>query len=145
MLGLELGADDYVTKPFDIDILVARIKAVLRRTQVPAASDVHEAQALVVGDVVIDPARHTVSVGGKLLELSPREFDLLQALAMQAGRVLSVDALLARVWGAEYQGEPQVVYVHIRWLREKIEQDPRHPQRIVTVRGVGYKLEPRPG
>jgi len=144
VLGLELGADDYVTKPFDIDVLVARIKAVLRRMQVPAASDVDRTQALVAGDIVIDPARHTATVAGRQLDLSPREFDLLHALAMQEGRVLSVDALLARVWGAEYQGEPQVVYVHIRWLREKIEQDPRHPQRIVTVRGVGYKLEPQP-
>jgi DNA-binding response OmpR family regulator len=144
VLGLELGADDYVTKPFDIDVLVARIKAVLRRSQAPATADAHEPQPLAVGDMSIDPARHTVSIGGSPLDLSPREFDLLHALAIEAGRVLSVNTLLARVWGAEYQGEPQVVYVHIRWLREKIEPDPRRPRRIVTVRGVGYKLEPQP-
>jgi len=74
------------------------------------------------------------------VELTPREFDLLYALALEAGRVVSVDDLLARVWGAEYAGEPQAVYVHIRWLREKLEDDPQHPRRIVTVRGVGYKL-----
>lgn len=141
VLGLELGADDYVTKPFDVDVLVARIKAVLRRSQAGSASDLGEPQLVVVGDLAIDPARHTVSVGSRSLDLSPREFDLLHALAMEAGRVLSVDDLLARVWGAEYQGEPQVVYVHIRWLREKLEQDPKHPRRILTMRGVGYKLE----
>lgn len=144
VLGLELGADDYVTKPFDVDVLLARIRAVLRRAQAQAESKTLEPQPLVVGDIAIDPSRHTASVGGSLVELAPREFDLLHALAMDAGRVLSVDALLARVWGAEYQGEPQVVYVHIRWLREKLEQDPRRPRRILTVRGVGYKLEPQP-
>ena len=139
VLGLELGADDYVTKPFDFDVLLARIKAVLRRAGVgaPAAP---EPTPLVVGDLVIDQAAHTVTVGGRPVELAPREFDLLAALAQEAGRVLSVDELLARVWGAEYMGESQVVYVHIRWLREKLEADPKHPQRIVTVRGVGYKL-----
>jgi DNA-binding response OmpR family regulator len=141
VLGLELGADDYVTKPFDVDVLVARIKAVLRRSRATPASDLGEPQLAVVGDLAIDPARHTASVGGRSLGLSPREFDLLYALAMEAGRVLSVDELLARVWGAEYEGEPQVVYVHIRWLREKLEHDPKHPRRILTVRGVGYKLE----
>jgi DNA-binding response OmpR family regulator len=85
-----------------------------------------------------------VTLGGRTLELAPREFALLHALALQAGQVVSVDELLAQVWGAEYVGEPQVVYVHIRWLREKIETDPKHPRRIVTVRGVGYKLEAQP-
>jgi DNA-binding response OmpR family regulator len=137
VLGLELGADDYVTKPFDIDVLLARIKAVLRRA-VPAPA--RGLTPLAVGDLVIDPAAHTMTVGGQAVALTPREFDLLYALALEAGRVISVDDLLARVWGAEYAGEPQAVYVHVRWLREKLEDDPGHPRRIVTVRGVGYKL-----
>jgi len=83
---------------------------------------------------------HTVTVGGRAVELAPREFEVLHALALEAGHVVSVDDLLARVWGAEYAGEPQVVYVHIRWLREKLEDDPQHPRRILTIRGVGYKL-----
>jgi len=145
VLGLELGADDYVTKPFDINVLLARIKAVLRRTA-PAPAPAREPVPLVVGDLEIDPAAHTVTVGGRAVDLPPREFDVLHTLALEAGHVVSVDDLLARVWGAEYTGEPQVVYVHIRWLREKLEGDPRHPRRIVTVRGVGYKLvAPRGG
>ncbi len=139
VLGLELGADDYITKPFDFDVLLAHIKAVLRRAG-SVATKPPEFGPLVVGDMVIDPAAHTVTVAGRPVELAPREFDLLAVLAREAGRVLSVDELLSRVWGAEYVGEPQVVYVHIRWLREKLETDPQHPQRIVTVRGVGYKL-----
>jgi DNA-binding response OmpR family regulator len=139
VLGLELGADDYVTKPFDFDVLLARIKAVLRRTGSSAPSTL-DIEPIVVGDLIIDLAAHTVTVAGRPVDLAPREFDLLAALAQEAGRVLSVDDLLARVWGAEYVGEPQVVYVHIRWLREKLEIDPKHPQRIVTVRGVGYKM-----
>jgi len=143
VLGLELGADDYITKPFKNDVLLARIKAVLRRPQHVASSSTQELSALKVGDLVIDPAAHTVTVAGKSIDLSPREFDLLHTLALEAGRVVPLDALLARVWGTEYAGEPQVVYVHIRWLREKIEPDPQQPRRIVTVRGVGYKLEPQ--
>lgn len=139
-LGLELGADDYVTKPFDRDVLLARIKAVLRRTQRPPTAPA-EPQPLAVGDLTIDPAMHQVTVGGRAVELTRREFDLLYTLALQPGQVLSAEDLLARVWGAEYEGEPQVVYVHIRWLREKLEEDPRRPQRILTVRGVGYKLQ----
>ena len=141
VLGLELGADDYVTKPFDIDVLLARIKAVLRRAT-PASLPGPVAAPLAVGDLTVDPAAHAVTVGGRTVELTPREFDLLHALAAEAGRVVSVDDLLGRVWGAEYVGEPQVVYVHVRWLREKLEDDPGHPRRIVTVRGRGYKLIP---
>jgi DNA-binding response OmpR family regulator len=141
VLGLELGADDYVTKPFDIDVLLARIKAVLRRAA-PTAAQAPAPTPLAVGDLTIDPAAHTVTAGGRTVELSPREFDLLHALAMEAGRVVSVDDLLSRVWGAEYVGEPQVVYVHVRWLREKLEEDPGRPRRIITVRGRGYKLVP---
>ncbi len=141
VLGLELGADDYITKPFNLDVVLAHIKAVLRRSQQRMASDV-EPSSLVVGDLMIDPGAHSVTIGGQPLELTPREFDLLYTLAMEAGNVVSVDELLGRVWGAEFVGEPQVVYVHIRWLREKIETEPNHPERIITVRGVGYKLQP---
>lgn len=140
-LGLELGADDYITKPFDLNVLLAHVKAVLRRARRPAPSYLARLEPLVVGDLVVDPAAHTVTVRGRPLDLSRREFDVLHALALEAGRVVSVDDLLARVWGAEYEGESQVVYVHVSWLREKIEEDPHHPRRIITVRGVGYKLE----
>jgi DNA-binding response OmpR family regulator len=142
VLGLELGADDYITKPFDVDVLLARIKVVLRRSEKPAA-DLTEPTTLTIGDLTIDPASHIVTIGDHSLDLPPREFDLLHILALEAGHVVSVDDLLARVWGAEYEGESQVVYVHIRWLREKLEEDPHNPQRIITVRGVGYKLEPQ--
>ena len=90
----------------------------------------------------MNPAAHTVAIAGRPVALTAREFSLLHALALEAGKVLSIDDLLARVWGAEFSGEPQAVYVHVRWLREKIEDDPNHPRRIVNVRGVGYKLMP---
>jgi DNA-binding response OmpR family regulator len=143
-LGLELGADDYITKPFDLDVLLAHIKAVLRRS-LRAAESVESQAPLIIGDLTIDRQAHTVAVGGKSLDLPPREFELLYALALEAGHIVSTEDLLSRVWGAEYDGEPQVVYVHIRWLREKLEDDPQHPRRISTVRGVGYKLEPQEG
>lgn len=139
ILGLELGADDYITKPFDVDVLLAHVKAALRRLELTQPKIDHTA-SLTVGDLSIDPGAHTVSIAGKPIDLRPREFELLHALALQPGMVLSVDDLLASVWGAEYIGEPQVVYVHIRWLRKKIEDDPDNPKRILTVHGVGYKL-----
>jgi len=144
-LGLELGADDYITKPFDESVLLARIKAVLRRAKrsLATAAPPEEISILIIGDLTIDPAAHTVHLSHQPVTLSPREFALLHALALEAGRVLSVDDLLARVWGAEYEGQPQVVYVHIRWLREKLEENPNQPVRIITVRGVGYKLQSR--
>jgi DNA-binding response OmpR family regulator len=138
VVGLELGADDYITKPFDVDVLLAHIKAVLRRSG--ESEKAASSAPLQVGDLTLDPGAHTVTIGVRNIELSPREFDLLHVLAQDPNCVLSVDDLLARVWGAEFAGQPQVVYVHIRWLREKIETDPEHPQRILTVRGVGYKL-----
>jgi len=101
---------------------------------------VEEASLLVIGDLTINPAAHTVHLNNQSVTLSPREFALLHTLGLEAGRVLSVDDILARVWGAEYEGQPQVVYVHIRWLREKLEENPNQPERIITVRGVGYKL-----
>jgi DNA-binding response OmpR family regulator len=139
ILGLELGAEDYVTKPFDADVLLARIRVVLRRNQQQAGMS-EIPTPLAVGDLVIDPGAHTVMRGEEPIDLSAREFALLHALTLEAGRVVSVDQLLAQVWGAEFIGEPQVVYVHIRWLRQKLEENPSRPQRIVTVRGVGYKL-----
>jgi DNA-binding response OmpR family regulator len=141
VLGLELGADDYITKPFDLDVLLARIRVILRRTM--AREQPHQPEVLTVGDLRIDPPAHTVTVEGRLVDLSPREFDMLYVLALEAGRMVAADDLLTRVWGAEYAGEPQVVYVHIRRLREKLEADPNAPERIVTIRGVGYKLEPK--
>ena len=142
VLGLESGADDFVTKPFDLDILLARIKAVLRRTD-RVDNAAAESVPLTVGDLRIDPKAHAITLKGIPLDLTPRQFDLLYTLALEPGRVVSVEKLLARVWGAEFDGEPEAVYVHIRWLREKLEEDPQNPRRIVTIRGVGYKLEPR--
>ncbi len=141
-LGLEMGADDYVTKPFDIDVLLAHIKAVFRRAG-DGTGKPESGKPIELGDLTIDPGSRTASLSGQSLKLSRREFDLLHALALEPNRVMSVDELLDRVWGAEFVGQPQVVYVHIRWLREKIEADPEHPQRIVSVRGVGYKLLPQ--
>jgi DNA-binding response OmpR family regulator len=139
VLGLELGADDYITKPFDVDVLIAHIKAVLRRSHAGAESP-PPPSPLAVGDLVLDPAGHTVRLAGKEVALSPKEFSLLHTLALEPNRVHSVDELLRKTWGAEFIGQPQVVYVHIRWLREKLEANPNHPRRILTARGVGYKL-----
>lgn len=130
-----------VTKPFDQDVLLAHVKAILRRAQ-RSVAEPQEQQPLVVGDLAIDAGTHRVAIRGRPVELTRREFDLLYALAVKPGHIFSTEDLLARVWGAEYLGEPQVVYVHVRWLRQKLEDDPNRPQRIITVRGVGYKLEP---
>jgi DNA-binding response OmpR family regulator len=140
VLGLELGADDFISKPFDLNVLLARVKAVLRRAGAEPAAGT--GLPLVVGDMVIDPAAHSVSVAGRPVHLSPRQFALLHILARQPRHVIPADELLSCVWGAEYAGEPQVLYVHVRWLREKLEEDPAHPRRIITLRGAGYKLEP---
>ncbi len=142
VLGLELGADDYVTKPFDLDVLLAHIKAVLRRSQADTTPSPTGGMPVNTGELQIDPAAHQANLHGRGLALSPREFDLLYALARNAGSLVTTEDLITQVWGAEFTGQPQVVYVHIRWLREKIEADPAAPQRIVTVRNLGYKYIP---
>ena len=139
ILGLELGAEDYITKPFEMSVLLAHIKAVLRRVDSNQPGST-KGDKVIVGDLILDPLAHTASLAGVPLELTRREFDLLHTLMLHPGEVLSTQDLLANVWGAEYIGEPQVVYVHIRWLREKLEKVPEEPQRIITIRGVGYKL-----
>jgi DNA-binding response OmpR family regulator len=142
VLGLELGADDYITKPYDLDVLLARVRTVLRRARqkTPARAQVGP---LVVGDLTIDVGAYSVAVIGQPLVLTPREFRILYTLALHAEQVVPTENLIARVWGAEYEGEPQILYVHIHALREKLERDPARPERIVTVRGIGYKLIPQ--
>jgi len=142
VLGLELGADDYITKPFDVDVVLAHVKAVLRRMERKAQAE-RPSHRLAVGDLEMDDEMHTVFRSGQNLDLSPREFDLLFLLASHPEKVFSTEELLAQVWGAEFVGQPQVVYVHIRWLRQKLESNPDQPKRILTVRGVGYKLVPQ--
>jgi DNA-binding response OmpR family regulator len=138
VVGLELGAEDYVTKPFGMRELLARIRTVLRRTVRPSSSQ--ENEHLVLSDISLDINAHEVHVRGHKVDLAPKEFELLRLLMSNAGSVLTTEYLLDAVWGEEFAGASQVLYVHIGWLREAIEQDPRHPCRIVTVRGIGYKL-----
>ena len=134
--GLTRGADDYVTKPFRVRELCARIAAVLRRSRHWDEAE----EALEVGDLRIRPAAREVSVGGELVELTPTEFELLEYLARNADSVLSRERILGRIWGEDQYLDERTLDVHIRWLREKIEEDPSDPKRLVTVRGVGYKL-----
>lgn len=136
VVGLELGADDYVTKPFNMRELMARVKGVLRRTTSQELTE----QPIQAGNLTIDPNRFEVRVGTRPVTLSPKEFELLRFLASHPGQVFSRQVLLDRVWGAEAYVEERTVDVHIRWLREKVEDDPSHPQRLLTVRGVGYKF-----
>ncbi len=141
IVGLELGADDYLTKPFSSRELVARIKAVLRRAPIIDVMDV-DAPAEAAG-VRVDRVRHEVRVDGELLQLPPKEFDLLAELVENAGRVMTRDHLIATIWGADYVGDTKTLDVHIRRLRTRVEQDPADPVRIQTVRGVGYRFADR--
>ena len=146
VVGLEVGADDYVTKPFSMRELLARVKALLRRVRLDREELVAEGEGasperLSFGDLTMDLARCEVLRWGEPLHLKPKEYDLLVFLARNRGIVLSRDLVLERVWGWDYGGGSRTVDVHVRWLREKIESDPAHPTRIVTVRGVGYRFE----
>jgi two-component system, OmpR family, response regulator len=141
IVGLEIGADDYVTKPFSVRELMARVKAMLRRSQMQPEETPPAGIILQTGDIRIDTARHQIEKERKKLDLTPKEFDLLVFLAKNKGFVFSRDQLLEKVWGYDFAGDTRTVDVHIRWLREKIETDPNEPEILVTVRGVGYKLE----
>ena len=138
VVGLELGADDYVTKPYSSRELLARIKAVLRRGQ---GEDELLPATLQSGPVRMDVERHTVSVNGESISLPLKEFELLELLLRNAGRVLTRGQLIDRVWGNDYVGDTKTLDVHIKRLRAKIEDDPGNPSVIVTVRGLGYKYE----
>ncbi|MBG0827620.1 response regulator transcription factor [Planomonospora sp. ID67723] len=139
VVGLELGADDYVTKPFSSRELVARIRAVLRRQ-----GDVEELESAVLaaGPVRMDVDRHTVAVRGEAVQLPLKEFELLEVLLRNAGRVLTRGQLIDRVWGADYVGDTKTLDVHVKRLRAKVEADPSSPRCILTVRGLGYKFDP---
>jgi len=139
VVGLELGADDYVTKPFSSRELVARIRAVLRRR---GEDEIVLPAALEAGPVRMDVERHVVTVRGDSVQLPLKEFELLEVLLRNAGRVLTRMQLIDRVWGADYVGDTKTLDVHVKRLRAKIEEDPGSPRYIVTVRGLGYKFEP---
>jgi two-component system response regulator RegX3 len=138
VVGLELGADDYVTKPFSHRELVARIRAVLRRQGVTTSED---GVALEAGPVRMDVDRHLVTVSGEAVQLPLKEFDLLELLLRNVGRVLTRAQLIDRVWGSDYVGDTKTLDVHVKRLRAKIEPDPAMPKHLMTVRGLGYKLE----
>ncbi len=140
VLGLELGADDYITKPFSIRELIARVKAIFRRI----ASAVPEtAESISHGDILIDLARHEVYKNGQLLEMPLKEFEMLKMFLLNKGKVLSREILLDKIWGFDYYGETRTVDVHIRYLRQKIEKDDNNPVYIETIRGIGYRFNDR--
>ncbi|MEV0892088.1 response regulator transcription factor [Promicromonospora sp. MEB111] len=140
VVGLELGADDYVTKPYSYRELLARVRAVLRRRQPTDSTEQDEDGVLEVGPVRMDVERHTVAVSGESVALPLKEFDLLELLMRNAGRVLTRGQLIDRVWGADYVGDTKTLDVHVKRIRSKIEPDPGTPKYLLTVRGLGYKL-----
>ncbi len=138
ILGLEVGADDYLAKPFSFRELLARIRSILRRVEMDRQTS--QFQPVNVGNLTLDPIARRVFRGGQELQLSAREFDLLSILMRNAGRALSREELLAQVWGEDWIGDPRTLDVHVRWLRLKIEEDPAEPEYIQTVRGHGYRF-----
>ncbi|MDQ3147813.1 MAG: response regulator transcription factor [Actinomycetota bacterium] len=141
VVGLEVGADDYVAKPFRIRELVARMRAALRRVPRTGADIGLIDDVLEVGDVRLDPDRHEVVIRGEQVALPLKEFELLELLLVNAGRVLPRETLISRVWGMDYVGDTKTLDVHVKRLRGKVEDDPATPRRIVTIRGLGYKFE----
>jgi two-component system response regulator RegX3 len=142
VVGLEVGADDYVTKPYRLRELVARMRAVLRRRAADSTAGAElSGEALEVGDVALDPERHEVLIRGDHVQLPLKEFELLEILLANAGRVLPRETLIDRVWGTDYVGDTKTLDVHVKRLRAKVEPDPSTPTRIVTIRGLGYKYE----
>jgi two-component system, OmpR family, response regulator RegX3 len=139
VVGLEVGADDYVTKPYRIRELVARMRAVMRRSA--EREEDLPFDAMQVGDVALDPERHEVRIRGELTRLPLKEFELLHVLLANAGRVMTREQLIDRVWGSDYVGDTKTLDVHVKRLRSKVETDPAHPERIVTIRGLGYKYD----
>lgn len=141
ILGLEIGADDYITKPFSMRELLARIKSVLKRTVAAPGGNYNDQSRMInSGELTIDLLGHEVTLDGKPVSLSSKEFELLRVLATHPGQVLTREQLLSLVWGDDFYGDDRTVDVHIRWLREKIEADPGDPTYILTVRGAGYKF-----
>ena len=141
VVGLQVGADDYVTKPFSLNELLARVAALLRRAEMQAARPPDALEVEEFGGFRIDRAARTVHIGGRELRLAPKEFDLLSLLLLNSGRVLSRQAIIQSVWGSKFFGDSKTVDVHVRWLREKFESFDRLPFRITTVFGVGYRLD----
>lgn len=141
VVGLEVGADDYVTKPYSMRELVARIRAVLRRHHGEDEPTPVKDEAIKRGDIRLDPVRHELLVRGQLVKLPLKEFELLEFLMSNAGRVLTRDTIIDRIWGAYYSGDTKTLDVHVKRLRSKIEIDPSNPELITTVRGLGYRFE----
>jgi two-component system response regulator RegX3 len=139
VVGLEVGADDYVTKPYRMRELVSRIRALLRRAQLSEPTTI-SSSGIVLGDLVIDPERHQVRLRGSLVSLPLKEFMLLAVLAQNLDRVVSRDRLIREVWGWDYVGSTKTLDVHVMRLRAKIEDDPAEPRRLITARGLGYRL-----
>jgi two-component system KDP operon response regulator KdpE len=139
--GLEIGADDYITKPFDPDELIARIRALLRRSQQSGPTENENQHVIEAGDLTIDFVRRKVERDGEPIKLTPTEYKLLQALAQQAGKVIPHTDLLSKVWGPEYRDDTDYLWVYIRYLRQKLEKDPSNPRYILSVPGFGYRFE----
>jgi len=142
IVGLEIGADDYITKPFSADIVLAHLRAVLRRVSKPVTEPRFLEKALTAGPFVLNPTTHSAQKNGDKLDLAPREFELLHMFMSYPERAFTSEELVEGVWGVEFIGEPQVLYVQIRSLRMKIEENPSQPIHILTLRGVGYKFVP---
>jgi two-component system response regulator RegX3 len=141
VVGLEVGADDYVTKPYRLRELTARMRAVMRRVPTAVRGGEISGSSIEVGDVAIDPDEHDVIIRGESHKLPLKEFELLHLLLANAGRVLPRETLIDRVWGIDYVGDTKTLDVHVKRLRSKIEDDPANPTRIITIRGLGYKYE----